>query len=262
MRLSKEWKTPKLVYALFVVEFGGTVAMLAFFGIAAPNLYRTALWKDGALNGFNSDPDEILYAYANYQPIPTVPLVWSQFLTNWNLVISVLSMFLLLVKGVMHVMHLFYPWLSLLVHLLLVGLYAVSIAGQAGSDYSDPAHPSPRPWYLTQSCSVAMTPQDEHYCELAKGTFAVTVIMLSIFALHVPLALLSLLPSKRARHARTSSVESDVHMTKFQEDAIYSPNRTPVLPKFPPPPKVPITPRTQAFNKLTQSLPFRKYEEM
>ena len=63
---------------MFAVEFAGTVASLALFGIASPDLYRTGLWKDGGLNGFNSDPDEILYAYANYRPIPKIPLVWSQ----------------------------------------------------------------------------------------------------------------------------------------------------------------------------------------
>ena len=78
MYISKVWKQPRLIYALFILELAGTVAALALFGIAAPNLYRTALWKDGALNGFNSDPNGILYAYANYLPLPSTPFVWSQ----------------------------------------------------------------------------------------------------------------------------------------------------------------------------------------
>lgn len=83
----------------------------------------------------------------------------------------------------------------------------------------------------------------------------------AIFTLHIPLALYSLVPSKRARHARKMSNQSAVDMDQFGDDAMYSPKPTPVLPKFPPPPKVPITPRTLAFNKLSNSLPFRKYEE-
>jgi hypothetical protein len=54
------------------------VAGLALFGIADPDLYRTRLWTVGGNYGFNSSPTEILYAYANHRPIPTIPFVWSQ----------------------------------------------------------------------------------------------------------------------------------------------------------------------------------------
>ena len=65
------------MYGLFSLEFLLTVAMLALFGIADPNTYRTKLWQDGSDQGYNSNPNEILYSYANYRPI-SVPLVWSQ----------------------------------------------------------------------------------------------------------------------------------------------------------------------------------------
>lgn len=61
-----------------ILELAGTVAGLALFGIADPNLFRTRLWTVGANNGFNSSPTEILYAYANHRPIPKIPFVWSQ----------------------------------------------------------------------------------------------------------------------------------------------------------------------------------------
>ena len=83
--------------ALVLLEFPITVALLALFGIASPDLYRTRLWQDGADNGFNSNPNAGLYAAANYRPY-TTPKVWSQFITNFNVVISVLSMFIMLVK--------------------------------------------------------------------------------------------------------------------------------------------------------------------
>jgi hypothetical protein len=76
--ISRKWKLPKLLYTLFVLELGGTIAALALFGIADPDLFRTTLWQIGYDNGFNSDPKEILYAYANYQPLPKIPFVWSQ----------------------------------------------------------------------------------------------------------------------------------------------------------------------------------------
>jgi len=74
---SKQWKWPKVLIALMIIELGGTVAALTLFGIASPDAYRTEMWRIGSDNGFNSSPDEILYAYANYRPIPKIPLVWS-----------------------------------------------------------------------------------------------------------------------------------------------------------------------------------------
>lgn len=65
------------MYGLFVVEFLLVIAVLTLFGIADPNTYRTKLWQNGADHGFNSDPNIILYSYANYRPIRT-PTVWNQ----------------------------------------------------------------------------------------------------------------------------------------------------------------------------------------
>ena len=58
-------------------ELAGTVAVLAMFGIAEPNLYRTKMWQIGYDNKFNSSPKQILYAYANHRPIPKTPFVWT-----------------------------------------------------------------------------------------------------------------------------------------------------------------------------------------
>lgn len=77
MFIARHWKTPKLLISLFALEFPFTVAALAFFGIASPDTYRTALWFEGAQHGWNSNPNEILYAAANYRSL-AVPMVWSQ----------------------------------------------------------------------------------------------------------------------------------------------------------------------------------------
>lgn len=77
MRIPKSWRTPRSVMGLFIFEFLVTVPALALYGIAAPNTFRTALWEDGAKNGFNSDPKMAQYAVANYRPMKT-PMVWSQ----------------------------------------------------------------------------------------------------------------------------------------------------------------------------------------
>lgn len=78
MFLSNRYRPNKWpFYVLVVSEFPFTVALLALFGIADPDLYRTLLWQDGADNGFNSSPNAALYAAANYRPY-TTPKVWSQ----------------------------------------------------------------------------------------------------------------------------------------------------------------------------------------
>lgn len=75
--ITRRWRIPQLMVALFSLEFLLTVGCLTLFGIADPNTYRTKLWQNGSDQGFNSSPNEILYAYANYKPI-NVPLIWSQ----------------------------------------------------------------------------------------------------------------------------------------------------------------------------------------
>ena len=76
--ISRRWKWPRVLIALMVIEVAGTVAALALFGIAQPDLFRTKLWQVGADHGWNSSPKDKLYAYANYRPIPKTPFIWSK----------------------------------------------------------------------------------------------------------------------------------------------------------------------------------------
>ena len=73
----KHWKTPKTLRLLFALELPLSIAALALFGIAQPDLYRTRFWQEGSDHGWNSNPNQIVYAYANYKPI-SAPLPWSQ----------------------------------------------------------------------------------------------------------------------------------------------------------------------------------------
>lgn len=68
---------PKIMVALFALEFPLTVAMLTLFGVADPNTYRTKLWQNGSDLGFNSNPNQVVYALANYRTFH-IPVVWSQ----------------------------------------------------------------------------------------------------------------------------------------------------------------------------------------
>ncbi|KAI9785934.1 MAG: hypothetical protein M1839_008200 [Geoglossum umbratile] len=255
--IGRAWRFPKVLLGFFLLEFAGIVTSLALFGIAAPDLYRTVLWGDGFNNGFNSSPAQILYAYANYRPLPKTPLVWSHFLTSFNVVISVFSMFVLLIKVVLNVMGIFYPLLSVFIHVMLSCIWAVSVYGQAGPDRSDPQHPSSVAWYVSKSCQVTFNKANIHYCELAKGTFAVSCIMLAMYILHLPLAIF-LTTRAKAQKARKSSIEShdkqspDSELTVDQRWELGLPPKTPASPGA-----FPVTPRTRAFNTLSGALPLR-----
>jgi hypothetical protein len=255
--LSRKWKYPKLLYALMILELGGTVAGLALFGIASPDLFRTKLWQVGSDNGFNSSPQQILYAYANYRPIPKTPFVWSNAITEFNLVISVLSMFILLVKVVMFVLHVWFPILGVVVNAIITTLWAVSIYGQAGPDHSDPEHPSNVAWYINKSCNYAIPSGNEHYCLMAKGTFATTVIMMSIFLVNMLLGIWSLIPSKSVRLAAKMDVD-DMQKGSPTSDSSERPWEMKSLPRAAVTKKTPYTPRTLAFNTLDRQLPLRQ----
>lgn len=100
-------------------------------------------------------------------------------MTNYNLVIGVLSTFLLIVKFPVHCMHLFFPPIGAFIHGAIMVLYVVSARYQAGNDMSDPKHPQPGPpWYITKSCSVAAHKSNIGYCEQAKALFAVSIVMM------------------------------------------------------------------------------------
>jgi hypothetical protein len=112
----------------------------------------------------------------------------------------------------MFVMGTFYPILSVLTHIAEVAVYAVSTYGQSGPDTLDPEHPSKgAPWYLRKSCSVVHRKSNYGYCEQAKACFAVTVIMMSMFAIYLLLSIYSSIPTRREKLARLSKFEeSDI----------------------------------------------------
>lgn len=198
--------------------------------------------------------------------------------TDFNVVISVLSMFMLLVKAVMFVMHIFWPIVGILAHGGLVGLWAYSIYAQVAPDHLDPQAPSPSPWYLRYGCGGLPSDTLTGYCRQAQASLAVTVIMLLLFLLNTLLAIWSIFPTKAQIEKRQREQEED--------DLDYEESNF----KFPPPPSSkeakawetemqrldlaqstpaaapgpsalnPMTPRTTAFQRLEgpgRDLPLR-----
>ncbi|KAL8814828.1 MAG: hypothetical protein Q9223_005982 [Gallowayella weberi] len=269
--IPRQWKFPKAILYLFAVELIIEIAALALYGIAQPDLYRTKLWQEGSDHGWNSNPNSIIYDYANYRPsivcptpntyfsklpsaVPTEesPLtqLWNRnSITNFNVVIAVLSLFLLLCKGIMYICHVFHPIFSTPIHAALVALYAVSIHAQSASDMSDPDHPQPgAPWYITKSCGAPVKPSLQGYCKQAKGSFAVTIMLCALFSIYLVLSLYSLLaPTSAAiRHRKLSTTSSDLESQQRPWEMTHV--------QTPPTPgglQSPMTPRTTAFNTLS-----------
>jgi hypothetical protein len=165
-------------------------------------------------------------------------------------------MFIMLVKSVMYMLHVFPPILSAIVHSMIVALYAVSVAYQSSSDTSDPKHPQHgAPWYITKSCSVTHDPKLVGYCKQAKASFATTCTALALFAVYLCIAIFSCFPSKtqRIEYAMRQSQKAEKYARfemgdspKSGSSVAYPVPHTPGLQSG----LNPMTPRTMAFNTL------------
>jgi hypothetical protein len=177
-------------------------------------------------------------------------------MTNYNLVIGVVSTFLLIVKFPVHCMHLFFPPIGAFVHGAIMVLYIVSVRFQGGSDMSDPKHPQPgRPWYITKSCSVAAHKSNVGYCEQAKALFAVSIVMMygkiSLAARYLQVGLLtntslysvlyfvefviivhSCFITKEEREEIIEQREEKRIEKEFEEEIMKSPSMIPMTPGF------------------------------
>lgn len=183
--IPRQWRLARIVYIFMILEFPFTVANLTLFGIASPNLYRDILWAEGGKRGFNSEPSDIVYSYANYRPVK-IPMVWSTFNTQYNLYIGVVCMFFYLIKVTGWLLHVFYPIFSLPLHIGLMALWAVSIAVQTGSDTIDAEHQNHgAPWYITKNCNIVEDKTIRGYCHQAKSSFAISICMLYVVT-HFP----------------------------------------------------------------------------
>jgi len=99
-------------------------------------------------------------------------------LTNFNVAISIVALFILLAKMIATIMKVFYPIFGTVIGASLTALFAVSVYGQAGPDYADSRYPSPVAWYIRYGCDLAAPYGAVKSCQMAKGTFAVTVYMM------------------------------------------------------------------------------------
>ena len=113
-------------------------------------------------------------------PAAKVLTVRASRITNFNVAISVISLFLLLARMILAIMHVFHPIMGTFTAFTMTALYATSVYGQAGPDYADSRYPSPVAWYIAKSCDYAKRYNAVNSCLMAKGTFAVTSYLLYV----------------------------------------------------------------------------------
>ncbi|PKS08209.1 hypothetical protein jhhlp_001056 [Lomentospora prolificans] len=245
--IHRKWRLRKPMWWGMVLELLGLVPILVLFGIEQPDLYRTKFWQIGFDNKLNSNPNMILYAYANHRPLPTIPFVWSQSLTDFNVAISVIALFLLLTKLIAFIMKVWYPLLAVFINVAAVALWTTSVYGQIGPDFADPRYPSPVAWYIRMGCDIAKPYNAVRLCMIAKGTLAVTVYMLFLYLMNLALAIHSMLPNE------LDKVEEE----EEEEDSVVAKNNNVELKGMmsPATPGVPYTPRTMAFRTLDRKGP-------
>ncbi|KXX82222.1 hypothetical protein MMYC01_201784 [Madurella mycetomatis] len=248
--LRRPWRAKKPLYWGMVPELAGIIPLLVLFALQQPDAYRTLFWRIGHDLGLNSSPTMILYAYANHRELPPIPFVWSQTLTDFNVAISVASIFVLLAKMIATIMQVFYPIFGTVIGVILTALYAVSVYGQAGPDYADSRYPSPSAWYIRLSCDVARPYGAVKSCQMAKGTFAATVFLLSVYFFQLCFAIWAMIPNKELDMMEDSDDEDDYGSARSRDKAID-------LQPTPTAQQVPFTPRTQAFHALERKLPLR-----
>ncbi|KAK4204032.1 hypothetical protein QBC40DRAFT_273823 [Triangularia verruculosa] len=278
--LHRPWRAKRPLYWGMVPELAGIIPLLVLFGVQQPDAWRTLFWRIGADYKLNSSPTMLLYAYANHRPLPTIPFVWSQTLTTFNMAITIVSLFILLAKMIATIMKIYYPIIGTVVGTSLTALYAVSMYGQAGPDYADPRYPSWTPWYLRKSCDLAIPYNAVKSCQMSKGSFAVTVYMVTVYAVQTGFAIWAMWPNKMldmmdesdddeyGYHSAGKDKGASVEMTtpiSPEEGGYYQPQQQQQMSGaaggggsggFTHNP-MPFTPRTQAFHTLDRKLPLR-----
>jgi hypothetical protein len=161
------------------------------------------------------------------------------------------TLFVLLVKMICNIMKVYWPLWGLLINIGMTALWTVSVYGQMGPDYADPRYPSPIAWYIAKSCDYAKPYRTEKSCAIAKGSFAVSVYMLALYAANLGLAIWAMIPNKKLDEM-VDSDDEDSPVAKEGKNWEMQSMKSPATPRT-----MPYTPRTMAFQTLDRKLPLR-----
>ncbi|KAK0385534.1 hypothetical protein NLU13_6714 [Sarocladium strictum] len=206
---------------LLGLEFCVCLTLLVLFSTAYPDRYRTKLWENGGVKGWNSNPNLRIYFFANHKEPPEIPLIWTHRLTDSNLAIAILSFVVHSARLVLLPLNFLPLWIESGYDLLLAGLWTISAAGQASGDLSDPDHTSHHPWYLTRSCGEGWA-STKGFCQVAQASFCLSLIAVLLYLCRTLSHLLDLMAVGSWRREQEESRFKDVHGDDWEEhDAYY-----------------------------------------
>lgn len=257
--LFRKWPrvSRKGTWWLMPLELIGVVPALVIFGISQPNLYRTDMWQIGWEHDppLNSNPARVLYAYANYQPQPKIALIWTRTFTNFNVAISIISLFFLLGKLTAFIMRVWYPIFATFINVSMVALYTVCVYGTIGPDYTDSRYPAPAAWYYRIGCDIAKPYGKYKSCMIARYSLVIGVYMLAIYLCNLGFSVYAMLPNK-INDVSDDDDDEDGSTTSEPKGGVWEMHNM----KTPSIRAMPYTPRTQAFHTLDRQLPLRSQQ--
>lgn len=250
-------KWPKIsrrgTWWLMPCELAGTVAGLVIFAISQPDLWRTEMWQIGWDHRWNSNPAIILYAYANNKPLPHIALIWTRTFTDFNVAISVLSLFMLMSKLTAFIMKVWYPVFATFINVGMTALYTVSVYGLIGPDTIDSRYPAHVAWYWRKGCGPAKAYGSYQHCMIARGSLGISIWMMLVYLCNLGFSAYAMWPNKANDVIKEdeddyspSGAEPKTHNWEMQS------MKSPMGYRH-----QPYTPRTQAFHTLDRQLPLR-----
>lgn len=163
-------------------------------------------------------------------------------------------------------MKIWYPIVSLFIQLSLVALYIVSTYGQIGPDYADERYPAYAAWYFRFGCGMAKPYGKYQNCQIAQGSLAITVYLLTVYVLSVGFTIWAMWPSPlNDREEDPDDDDRDSLQDVSGSDTYSAPMKPRIVemrslhtPGFASVDS-PFTPRTTAFHTLNRSdLPLRQ----
>ncbi|PTD06581.1 hypothetical protein FCULG_00006630 [Fusarium culmorum] len=154
-------------FALILAEMVVAITAVILFCLEYPVDFRSRLWENGGELGYNSNPNKRIYYYANH--------LEPQSLAASNLAIAMLGLVVFVARTIMSRLRCLPHHINIIYDMILFSLWAIGLAGQTSSDFSDPKHPSPHPWYLTRGCSVSWD-RTRGYCHTAQAGFAISIM--------------------------------------------------------------------------------------
>ncbi|KAH8704368.1 hypothetical protein GQ44DRAFT_764161 [Phaeosphaeriaceae sp. PMI808] len=160
-----------------VFEFFLILTLLVLFTSASSKEYHTALWQDGGTQGWNSDPHQRVYDYANYRESPPIPIIWDETWQQCHVYFAIVMAVIWVSRLRVQVQDIEVSAklaTNVLYDVVLIASWTYSTMVQCGGDITDPAHISLRPWYLDRRCNEAGQ-SDLRACEVAKILYGLTI---------------------------------------------------------------------------------------